>query len=84
MARTKKAVAAPVEEVAPKEEVVEIINEQPTEKGDKDVLSFPTGKKPQRKHSLICNPKSKQFNAKVAARRAKEKARRKAAKKNRK
>ena len=84
MARTKKTVAAPVEEVASKEEVIGIVNEQSVEKGDKDVFSFPTGKKPQRKHSPVCNPKSKRFNAKIAKRRAKEKARRKAARKNRK
>lgn len=36
------------------------------------------------KHSLLTNPRSKQYNAKIAKRRAKEKARRKANAKNRK
>lgn len=36
------------------------------------------------KHSLLTNPNSKHYDAKIAKRRAKEKARRKAAAKNRK
>lgn len=37
---------------------------------------FITGKHPQRKKSLTANPKSKQYDPKVAAGRKKEKARR--------
>ena len=38
---------------------------------------FVSGKRPQIKKSPVCNPKSKNYNPKVAARRKKEKARRK-------
>ena len=92
-ASTKKKGGRPKKEVPVEVKEEKVEKEQPVEASDKAVpvdlvkalgdanptikLSFPTGKKPQVRKSPICNPRNPKYDPKVAARRKKEKQRRK-------
>lgn len=81
---TSEVTAQPeeVKPVAGEEQVpVDLVEALGTAK-PKIKVSFPTGKVPQKKKNVtFCNPKSKQYNKKIANSRKKEKARRQTNKK---
>lgn len=76
---------APVEEEMVKVEGDELPPVVPPVKKPRSPFAgvFFLGKHPQKKKSPVCDPHSKSYDPKVAKRRAKEKARRQANKKNR-